>query len=185
MEYTTLETLKDYLNITSDTFDTALENVIKRVSKQFDKYLGRNLEITDYTGYFLLDGESIVIVPNGPIVEITAIKYDNASWETVAHTRYDGNIIYFPEELDCTLYIEYGAWYEALDDILDIEQACLEVCKDIWDSTPSSWNESNIRSKQIETLSKSYFSKDEMAGGNGVDFRETLDNYKTFIPISV
>ena len=103
----------------------------------------------------------------------------------MAFTRFDGNIIYFPEELDGTLYIEYGAGYETLADIGDVEQACLEVCKDIWDNTPASGNEANIKSKQIETLSKTYFSKDEMAGGSAVSFRETLDNYRTFTPIIV
>lgn len=185
MQYTTLSTLKEYLGITANTFDTPLTNIIKRCTQQFDKYLGRNLWLEDYTGYFVVDGDNIVIVSNGPIVEINVVKYNNASWSDVAFTRFDGNIIYFPEELDGTLYIEYGAGYETLADIGDVEQACLEVCKDIWDNTPASGNEANIKSKQIETLSKTYFSKDEMAGGSAVSFRETLDNYRTFTPIIV
>lgn len=185
MEYTTKETLKAYLGISDNSFDTVLANVIKRVTLQFDKYLGRNLEAKAYTEYFVCDWDDIVIVSNGPINSITAIKTDNASGSTIAHTRFDGNIIYLSEEFDGTLYIEYNAWYSTLADIGDVEQACLEVCKDIWDNTPASGNEANIKSKQIETLSKTYFSKDEMAWGIWVSFRETLDNYKTFTPLIV
>lgn len=185
MEYTTLENLKTYLGIADNSLDTALANVIKRCTQQFDKYLGRNLETKAYTEYFVCDWDDLVIVSNGPIKSITAIKVDNSTGSSVSHTRFDGNIIYLSEEFDGTLYIEYNAWYDALDDIWDVEQACLEVCKDIWDNTPASGNEANIKSKQIETLSKTYFSKDEMAWGNWVDFRETLDNYKTFTPLIV
>lgn len=185
MEYTTKATLKAYLGITDNTLDTVLENIIKRVTQQFDKYLWRNLETKTYTEYVVCDVDDIVIVTNGPISSITAIKTDNASGSTIAHTRFDGNIIYLSEEFDGTLYVEYVAWYTALTDILDVEQACLEVCKDLWDNTPASWNEANIKSKQIETLSKTYFSKDEMAWGIWVSFRETLDNYKTFTPLIV
>lgn len=185
MEYTTKETLKAYLGITSTDFDTQITALIKRCTQQFDKYLGRNLWAKDYTEYFVVDGDNIIIVANGPIKTIANIKFDNASWSSISYTRFDGNIVYFPEELDGTVYIEYNAWYTALTDILDVEQACLEVCKDLWDNTPASGNEANIKSKQIETLSKTYFSKDEMAWGIWVSFRETLDNYKTFNPLIV
>lgn len=92
------------------------------------------------------------------------IKQDNASGSPISYTRTDGNIIYLSGEYDGTVYVEYKAGYEYIDAILDVEQACLETCKDIWDNTPASGNEANIKSKQIDILSKSYFSKDEMAG---------------------
>lgn len=185
MQYTTVENLKAYLGITDSASDTLLTNLIKRCTQQFDKYLGRNLEAKSYTEYFVCDGDDIVIVSNGPINSIAKVKIDNVSWEDVTYTRYDGNIIYFPEDLDATIYVEYTGWYASIDDILDVEQACLEVCKDLWDNTPASWNEANIKSKKIETLSKTYFSKEEMAWGIWVNFRETLDNYKIFNPLIV
>lgn len=43
MEYTTRDALKAYLGITEATFDAQLTALIKRVTQQFDKYLGRNL----------------------------------------------------------------------------------------------------------------------------------------------
>lgn len=185
MEYTTVEKLKAYLGITASDFDTILGDVIKRTTKQFDKYLGRNLEAKEYTEYLVLDGDDIAIVASGPINSITEIRMDNDQGPLISHKRFDASIIYFPEEIEGEIYVKYNAGFADMDDLRDIEQACLEVCKDLWDNTPSSGNEANIKSKQIETLSKSYFSKDEMAGGIGVNFREALDNYKTFNPVIV
>lgn len=185
MEYTTLETLKEYLGVPGSTLDATLGKVIKRCTQQFDKYLGRNLEEKTYTEYFVVDGEDIIIVSNGPLTAITKLKIGDENGADVPYQRMDGNIIYLKESIEATIFVEYDAGYATIDDILDVEQACLEVCKDIWDNTPASGNESNIKSKQIETLSKTYFSKDEMAGGIGVSFRETLDNYKIFNPIIV
>lgn len=185
MEYTTLATLKEYLGVTGTTLDTTLTKVITRCTKQFDKYLGRNLEEKTYTEYFIMDSEDIAIVANGPLTAITKLKIDDENGADVPFSRIDGNIIYLKESLEATLFVEYTGWYADLDEVADVEQACLEVCKDIWDNTPASGNESNIKSKQIETLSKTYFSKDEMAGGIGVSFRETLDNYKSFNPLII
>ncbi len=103
------------------------------------------------------------------------------------------------EEISWDVYIEYTLWYEVyidwvdtewnpiillnLDEIADIEQACLEVCNDLWNNTPASWNEANIKSKQIETLSKTYFSKNEMAWWNNISYKETLDKYISLNPL--
>lgn len=185
MQYTSVANLKTYLSITGADQDTVLENLIKRCTQQFDKYLGRNLASTAYTEYLSVDWDTILVVDKGPIISITALKHDDTNGSTITHSRTDGNIIYLSEEVDGTVYIEYTGWYANLDAILDVEQACLEVCKDLWDNTPASGNEANIKSKQIETLSKTYFSKNEMAWGIGVSFRETLDNYKVFNPMII
>lgn len=185
MEYTTLANLKEYLGITDTSFDVVLAKVIKRCTQQFDKYLWYNLENKKYTEYIMVDDDDIIIVNIWPVKDIVKLTQDNVDWSDVTYTRIDGNIIYMPEKHDWTLYIEFNAWYDDLASIQDVEQACLEVCGDIWDNTPTSWNEANIKSKKIETLSKTYFSKDEMAWGNWVDFRETLDNYKTLNPYNI
>lgn len=185
MEYTTLSKLKAYLGITGSEFDGILGNVITRTTKQFDKYLGRNLEAKDYTEYMVLDGDDIAIVSSGPINSVVEVRFENDQGDIITPKRFDGSIIYFSEEIDGEIYVKYNAGFANMDDLGDVEQSCLEVCKDLWDNTPASGNEANIKSKQIETLSKSYFSKDEMAGGIGVSFRETLDNYKNFTPLIV
>lgn len=185
MEYTTKANLKEYLGITDTSFDVVLEKVIKRCTQQFDKYLGRNLETKKYTEYIVVDEDDLMIVEFWPVTSIVALKEEDSDGDDVTHKRIDWNIIYLKNEHDGTLYIEYNAWYDDLASIQDVEQACLEVCKDLWDNTPTSWNEANIKSKKIETLSKTYFTKDEMAWGIWVNFRETLDNYKTLNPLIV
>lgn len=74
MDYTTVAKLKAYIGITGTEFDTILGDVIKRTTKQFDKYLGRNLEAKEYTEYIVLDGDDIAIVSGGTINSITEIR---------------------------------------------------------------------------------------------------------------
>lgn len=107
MEYTTLATLKEYLGVTGTTLDTTLTKVITRCTKQFDKYLGRNLEEKTYTEYFIMDSEDIAIVANGPLTAITKLKIDDENGADVPFSRIDGNIIYLKESLEATLFVEY------------------------------------------------------------------------------
>ena len=182
MEYTTLENLKEFLWITDTTFDIVLPKIIKRCTAQFDKYLWRNLGVSTYTSYVPTDADDLIIVDYAPITEITQLKDTNTSWNTLTYERIDANIIYLENEHTWTIFIEYNSWYGSLDDIPDVEQACLEVCNDIWNWTPASWNDATVKSKKIETLSKTYFTKSEMDWWNWMDWRETLDNYKIFNP---
>lgn len=185
MEYTELETLKEYLGINWNESNAILSKLITRTTQQFDKYIWRNLWSKTYIEYFSLDFDDFVIVNNWPIKSVTEMRKENETWEIVSFKRIDGNIIFLNEMESMTLYVKYVAGYTSLSEIGDVEQSCLEVCKDLWENTPSSGSEANIKSKQIETLSKTYFSRNEMAWGFGVNFRETLDNYKIFNPLIV
>ena len=70
MEYTTRANLKTHLGITDDDSNDALDALITRCSKQFDRYLGRNLGTAVYTEYIVVDGDDLAITTNGPITEI-------------------------------------------------------------------------------------------------------------------
>lgn len=182
MKYTTLTNLKSFLGINTSDYDTQLQNLIDRVSKQFDNYLWRNLWINTYIDYVDISDDTLVIVNYWPIVSISSIQDED--WNTIEYKRTDGNMIFLKESFDWIIKIEYDAWYSSIDDILDVEQSCLEVCSDLWGQTPSNENEDNVKSKKIETLSKTYFSKQEMRAWN-IDYRETLDNYKIFSPVMI
>lgn len=185
MKYTTKENLKEYLWIDVADYDDILDKMITRTTQQFDKYLWRNLEETTYTEYAILDEENIIIVDKSPINTILNLKEKNSSWDDIEYERIDWQIVFLLTEYTWAIYLEYKAWYTSLDNIQDVEQACLEVCKDLWNNTPTSGNEANIKSKKIETLSKTYFSKDEMAWWISINFRETLDNYITINPLAI
>jgi len=184
MEYTTLDNLKEYLGIVWNDNNTFLEKIIKKTTAQFDKYLWRNLELKSYTEYIPTDYDDILITGVWPITDIITLKTDDVNWELINYTRTDWNIVFLKSSNVGMVYIEYNSGY-ILSDILDVEQSCLEVCSNLWNSTTMSWNEVNVKNKKIETLSKTYFTPEEMNWWNKIDFRETLDNYKTLTPYIV
>lgn len=179
MEYTTLDELKVYLWITDNTYDSVLQKIIKRVSLQFDRYIWRNLWVKTYEEYIDINNDNLIIVSNWPIVSV--LNIEDLDWNYLEEKRINWNFIFLEEDFEWNLKIQYTAWYNS-DDILDVEQACLEVCNDLWSQTPTTENDSNVKSKKIESLSISYFSKEEMRRWN-VNWRETLNNYKTFTPL--
>jgi hypothetical protein len=76
MEYTNLTNLKLYLNITGDTLNTELTNIIKAVSGQFDLYLGRNLETNTFIEYIDIE-EVKEILTDYKINSIDYVKLDD------------------------------------------------------------------------------------------------------------
>lgn len=184
MEYTTLENLKAHLGIeTADTSkDAILERLIKTVTQQFDKYLWFSLWKKTYKQYLSSYGDFLV-VDYLPVVNILTMKENNPTGADLVKDRIDEQIIYFTTPYEWTVYIEYEAGYtdEELDKIADVEQACLEICTMTYNDWPTSGAEANVKSKKIETLSKTFFSKWEMQWWIQMNFREVLDNYKTNI----
>jgi len=190
MEYTTVKTLKETLGIdSSDTSkDTLLERLIKTISKQFDNYLGFSLWENIYKQYIRSNWD-FIIVDYIPVNSILTIRKENPAWEEIKYTRIDEQIIYLEKSYIWTIYIEYKAWFTTLDDIPDVENACIELCVLTYKDTPVSWSESNVKSKKIDTLSKTFFSKKEMldSWGYQMNFKEVLDNYRLDIynPIKI
>ena len=183
MEYTTLDGLKLHLFGTSewnDDKDDLLNKLIKTVTKQFDKYLWFSLWKKTYKQYLTSYGDFIV-VDYLPVVSIITLKENNPTWSSLTKDRIDEQIVYLSEPFEWTVYIEYEAWYEDLDDLADVEQACLEICTMTYNDNPNSGAETNVKSKKIETLSKTFFSKWEMQWGVQMNFREVLDAHKTNI----
>lgn len=177
MEYTNLENLKEYLGIEDNSKDLQLWKLIKTISKQFDNYLGFSLWEETYKQYVNIKNDYIII-DFTPITKIIKICKNNPAGEEIEYTRIDEQIIYIDSDYRWQVYIEYKAGYTDLENIADIENACLEICSSTYNDIPSSWVETNVKSKKIETLSKTYFSKSEMSGGIQMNFREILDNYK-------
>ena len=190
MEYTALDTLKETLWIeqTDTSKDNLLKRLIKTISKQFDNYLGFSLWENTYKQYVRSNGD-FIIVDYIPVTKILTIRKENPAGEEIKYTRIDEQIIYLDTAYIWTIYIEYKAWYTSIDDIPDVENACIELCVLTYRDTPTSWSESNVKSKKIDTLSKTFFTKKEMfdSGGYQMNFKEVLDNYRLDIynPIKI
>lgn len=187
MLYTTLENLKLSLGIDSldKTKDEVLQRIIKNVSKKFENYLWFSLWKNIYV-QVLKKNFDYIIVSNTPISRVLKISERNISWKNLTYSRIDEQIIYINEDYKGLVYVEYEAWFDDLTEIADVENICLEMCISDFNNLPISGAETNVKSKKIETLSKTYFSKEEMISSLDMNFREVLDNYKkNFNPLRI
>lgn len=180
MEYTTLDNLKTtlWITLTDTSKDILLSRLIKTISKQFDNYLGFSLWKKLYKQYLTCHWDFIV-VDYIPVIDIVALKKENPAGIDLIKTRIDEQIIYLENEYNWTVYIEYNAWYSDLTNLSDVENACIELCVLTYNDTPASWSESNVKSKKIDTLSKTFFTKEERLNSWGyqMNYKEILDNY--------
>lgn len=187
MLYTTLKTLKLSLWIDEADIskDEVLERIIKSVSRQFENYLWFSLEKKKYS-QVLEKNFDYIIVSHFPVKNILKIVEKN-SLKNLTYSRIDDQIIYIDENYFWAVLIEYEAWFDSLEEISDIENACLEMCSMNYNDLAISWAETNVKSKKIETLSKTYFSKEEMSAWIQMNFREVLDFYKKdcFNPLKI
>lgn len=184
MEYATLENLKTFLGVTWTENDTTLSRLITTVSKQFDNYLGRNLETATYSQYYTLC-DYLIITNFWPITDVVSINKETNTGDAVTHKRVDENLIYLDEAYDWTLYVEYTAGFNALAEIPDVEQACMEAIKTVYSNTAEWGNSLWIKSEKIETLAVTYASQKEIQESIIFDSMTVLDNYKAFNPIMV
>ena len=181
MEYTTLDNLKEYLGITDTSKDIILSKIITRVSTIFDNYLWRNLEKQTYEEYIDIN-DDLVIVSYWPVIDILELKDEGGN--NINYKRIDENLIFLEEKYNWTVYIKYDAWFNNLSEIQDIEQACLEYCNIMYNQTPWSKTDYNVKSKSIEWLSISYFWPNELKSNTELlDYKQVLDKYKVFKPL--
>lgn len=182
MEYTTLDNLKQHLWITDTSQDTFLSRIITRITAIFDAYLWRNLWITTYEEYYDLE-DDLIITTFWPIRTIQELKDENNN--PISYKRINWNLIFLEEEINWTIYIKYTAWYNDLSEIQDVEQACLEACKNVYNQAKNQWQ---VKSKSIEWLSISYFSSQELSWWwmqEILNYQKILDKYKAFKPLIV
>lgn len=73
MSFTTLENVKQYINIKNNTDDTLLSNLILSVEQLFKTYMSRDIIETDYTEILNGNGNKFITVNNTPINSINSI----------------------------------------------------------------------------------------------------------------
>jgi hypothetical protein len=169
MEYTTLENLKEYLWVKDDKNDKKYADLIKKVTKLFDKNLGYNLWSKTYWEYLgRVEWDYVLFPSKSPINSVLEVRV----WESeVWVKRFVEDIVYLNEDVFGDVFIEYRAGYVSLEDIKDVEEACLSVIKQILNENKS------LKSEKIEDLSNSYENLE-----NPFNYQNVLEKYKCLSP---
>lgn len=177
MQYTTLANLKEYLGIEDTTRDNILNKIITKTTKLFDKYLWQNLWEKTYWEFLWEIFDDYVLFPSKtPISSVTEVRVDDIP---VIVKRFIEDIIYLNESMTWEVFIEYKAGFKTLDEIADVEEACLKLCKKIYLEISWEANE-NIKSEKIDDLQVTYFSENEK--DKSFNYTEILDRYRANTP---
>lgn len=178
MEYTNITNLKSYLEISDNSEDLLLSEIIKKTTKLFDNYLWQNLWEKTYWEYIWEVFDDYVLFPkNTPIQSITEVRVDEYSTPI---KRFIEDIVYLKYPVTGEVFMEYKAWYQSISDIPDVEEACQKVCKGLYEEIKSV-NNSKIKSEKIDELSITYFSNSEK-WKDTFDYKEVLDRYRNLQP---
>lgn len=134
---TTPQAVKNYLNITDENSDTAIADLIARISKEIEVYCNRNFKKETRIDYFSGDGQMSIRLKNYPIIEITSIHddYDRAYGSDTLIDAGDytfepeEGIVYFEAPLTKgirNVKVTYVAGYETIPQDLELA-AILDV----------------------------------------------------------
>jgi uncharacterized phiE125 gp8 family phage protein len=144
---TSLINLKSYLNISVETYDTLLENLIDRATALFESFTGRNLMARDYSydsssddydaDNAILDGNGFdqIILPQYPINSVTTLRINEIEIDARDGIYSLGYVVdakagiirlagYLFSEGWGNVELEYNAGYSAVPK--DLEQAVIE-----------------------------------------------------------
>lgn len=169
MEYTTLENAKKYFWIENDKQDENLSEMIKKVTKLFDKHLWFNLWAKTYWEYLgRVEWDYVLFPSKCPINSVIEVRVGD---QEIGVKRFVEDIVYLNTEVFWDVFIEYRAGYVYLDDIKDIEEACLKVIKQFLE------DDSFLKSEKIEDLSNSYEKLEDP-----FDYKNILDKYRCLSP---
>jgi hypothetical protein len=78
------------------------------------------------------------------------------------------------------LKISYKSWFDSLSDIPEIENACLEVCNNIYQRGYDN-NNWNIQTIKVGELTKTFFAN--WQNNFDFDYLTVLNNYKILKPL--
>ena len=124
-DLTTLDAVKLWLNINSDTSDILLQRLITAESIAIEKAIGRPIIAIERTDFITGHGSSTIMPPATPIQSIEKVLIDGAEVQ-VRHDnltiwRLDGGS--WPRK--SRIQVTYTAGYETVP--YDLEQACIEL----------------------------------------------------------
>lgn len=186
MNYTTLENLKTFLNISDNSQDVLLNKLIERVTAKFDSFLDRNLETETYVFYEELNRNKDVYL-QFPFKDINnvSVKKDDSNWEEIPLSLLSKWYVLKFKDYPYTwiVCVSYTSWFDTLNEIQDVEQACLNEISKIYLSSGENINNSLVKSEKIEWLSITYQTNEEKSvNSNSFDYKEVLRKYASFKP---
>lgn len=81
MALCTLNEVKEYNDITDDTNDALLENLINRVSEEIENYCDRKFESQSYTDYFDGNNYNLLFITQYPVITASGVEvWDDCDW---------------------------------------------------------------------------------------------------------
>lgn len=185
MIYTTLEKLKNSLQITDNSEDIFLTNLITECSALIDMELGDSLEEKAITRRINGDGKNFIILENR-IMEMSRV-FDTSTKKDIPVDCIEGYIVYLEKSTTAgrkNIEITYKKGFREVPE--DFEVYFLAFCRENYLQQKATKNamESNIKSKKIAEVSVSYFSPSELITENSVLSEEKMQNilkkYKNF-----
>lgn len=91
-DLTTTSKVKDFLGISSASYDTTFAVLIKGVSADIERICGRRFEEDTYTEYFDVEsGDTMVFLKNYPVSSLTSVQYRSGTWGAIVWTDYNSN----------------------------------------------------------------------------------------------
>lgn len=178
MNYTTLDALKTFLNITGTAEDTALTALIVQATALVDIELGDNLAQVTNTRRIDGNGENRIIMENR-VTAVTSVTDVNNSYEYTVDF-IDGKIVYLTENTPKgrkNLSIVYTKGYSTVPD--DMTRYFLHYCRELYNMASSSELEQVKTQSLGGGLSLTYFSPSELQG-RMIDLEHVIEKYKNF-----
>lgn len=145
----TLLDFKLYLWITGDSQDTLLTLFLSSADQMIKSYIGRDIEVKDYTEYLDWNAQKEIILANYPVNTLTSISRNTWTlqtpiWEALEQTTYKLSPNVWKIFLVYALYrgfqnykIVYNAWYSSIP--ADLQLACIKIASKYYNSRTSDW----------------------------------------------
>lgn len=194
MEYTTLDSLKEFLDISTDHLDDNLSALITRATKLLDLQFGDNLWVQSKTRYIDGNGTNRLIMEN-TINSVTSIEMRSGTgWSPLAVDFIDGALVYLTSDApkgQANIKITYTKWYEEIP--ADLQAFFNVYCSKlitIEENKPLKkyGHNGQYTSKKINGLSVTYRSPWEIAKEQkdfGLDLTAVVKKYKNFTLVTM
>ena len=139
MEYISVSELKNFLEITDNSQDAKLEDIIKRASAVLSNYVGRDLTKARRTEKYSLTMSPYaryVYLLHQPVETVHSVKLNGNTVSTDDYEVSDWGIYYKGPLVNGTLEIDYTGGYDPIPD--DIREVVLMLCATYFKLDPMS-----------------------------------------------